>query len=107
MIYFLLLLMTMLGTVAAVFFKKAAGKEILKSFFDVNLYIGVFLYLIAAVLNVYILKYLDYSLVLPMTSLTYIWTVLVSYLVFKEKIVKQKLFGVLLILVGAVFIAIN
>lgn len=107
MIYFLLLLMTMLGTVAAVFLKKAAGKEILKSFFDVNLYIGGFLYLIAAVLNVYILKYLDYSLVLPMTSLTYIWTVLASYLVFKEKIVKQKLFGVLLILVGAVFIAIN
>jgi len=45
-------------------------------------------------------------LVLPLTSITYIWTMLVSYLALKEKITKNKIIGVILICVGAVLLVI-
>lgn len=99
--------MTILGSVASLFLKKASGADkILSMIKNANLYIGGFLYLASAVLNIWILKYLDYSLVLPLTSLTYIWTMVLSYLILKEKITVKKTVGVVLILFGAVCISI-
>ena len=107
MYFILLIAMTLLGSVASLFLKKASGHGKIKEYlYDVNLYIGGGLYLAAAVLNIIVLRKLDYSLVLPLTSITYIWTMLVSYLVLKEKITKKKMIGVLLILIGAVCISI-
>lgn len=107
-IYFLCLLaMTLLGSVASLFLKKASSTDgifaILK---NVNLYIGGFLYLASAVMNIWILRYLDYSVVLPLTSLTYIWTMILSYFILKEKISKKKIVGVLLILIGTVLVSV-
>lgn len=105
--YFILLIMTLMGSFASLFLKKASGKEnflmILK---DKNIYIGGILYVIAALLNIYVLKYLDYSLVLPMTAVTYIWTLIISNRILKEKISHKKRMGVACILIGAVCIAI-
>ena len=107
MIYFMILIfMTLCGAVASLFLKRASGTEgVLKMFLNINLYIGGGLYLISAVLNVYILRYLDYSVVLPLTSITYIWTMVLSYMILKEKITVKKMIGVLLILIGAVFVS--
>ena len=107
MIYYaILVFMTLCGAVASLFFKRASGTEdILKMFLNINLYIGGGLYLISAVLNVYILRYLDYSVVLPLTSITYIWTMVLSYMILKEKITMKKMAGVALILVGAIFVS--
>ena len=58
----------------------------------------------SAVMNIWILRYLDYSVVLPLTSLTYIWTMILSYIILKEKISK-KIVGVLLILIDAVLVS--
>lgn len=60
-----------------------------------------FLYLASALLNIYVLRYLDYSVVLPLTSFTYIWTMVFSYFILKEKITGKKIIGVALILAGA------
>lgn len=108
MIYFIcLLIMTMLGSVASLFLKKASGTDgILSMIKNVNLYIGGFLYLASAVLNIWLLRYLDYSVVLPLTSLTYIWTMILSYMILNEKITRKKIAGVLLILVGAICVSI-
>ncbi len=99
--------MTILGSVASLFLKKASGSEsfviMLK---NVNLYIGGFLYLMSAVLNIWILRYLDYSVVLPLTSFTYIWTMAISYMVLNEKITKKKISGVCLILIGAICVSL-
>lgn len=107
-IYFVcLLLMTMSGSVASLFLKKASGTNgIVCMIKNINLYIGGGLYLISAILNIWILKYLDYSVVLPLTSLTYIWTMILSYLILKEKITKRKICGVILILIGAIFVSL-
>lgn len=88
--------------------KRASGSNGLKSLlFNQNLYIGGILYLFSAVLNIWILRFLDYSVVLPLTSLTYVWTMVVSYLVLKEKIARRKIAGVLFVLVGAVIVSIR
>lgn len=105
--FIILIIMTMVGSVASLFLKKASGADgILALIMNVNLYIGGFLYLASAVLNIWILRYLDYSVVLPLTSLTYIWTMVLSYLILKEKISTKKICGVILILVGAVCVSI-
>lgn len=101
-----LVVMTFLGATASLFLKKASGSEgILALMQNVNFYLGGMLYLLAAVLNIYILKFLEYSVVLPLTSLTYIWTMTLSYFVLKEKITGRKMLGVALILAGAVVVS--
>ena len=99
--YSLLLLMTFIGSVAAIFLKKATITNKYK-----NIFIGGLLYFITALMNIYILKFLDYSVVLPLTSLTYIWTLILAGIYYKEKINKKKTIGIILILIGAILITI-
>ena len=75
--FVILLIMTFMGSIASLFLKKASGANgLLEMLKNVNLYIGGGLYLTSAVLNIWVLRYLDYSVVLPLTSFTYIWTCL-------------------------------
>ena len=83
--YIVLLVMTMFGSVASLFLKKASGSN---SPIDM------------------LKKILDYSVILPLTSLTYIWTMVLSYFILKERITVKKIAGVCLILVGAIIISI-
>ena len=103
MMIILLILMTLLGAVAAGFLKKASSST--SNFFMLlkNKYFifGGFIYLIAAILNIYILKFLDYSVVLPLTSVTYIWTMFISTIFFKEKVNIMKFSGIFLIILGS------
>lgn len=99
--------MTMLGAVASLFLKKASSsKGVLGFIQNINLYVGGVLYFLSAVLNIHVLRYLDYSVVLPLTSFTYVWTMFLSYFILKEKITSRKIIGVVLILAGAVTISI-
>lgn len=108
LVYFVIIIfMTMLGAVAALFLKRASTfKSLAELLRNLNFYVGAGLYLICAILNIYTLKYLDYSTVLPLTSMTYIWTMLLSYLVLNEKIGVRKLLGVVGIIFGALLIAV-
>lgn len=102
----ILVLMTLLGAIASLYLKKASGSSgILSLLKNINLYIGGILYFASAVINIIILRKLEYSVVLPLTSLTYIWTLILSYSILKEKITRKKLTGVILILIGAVLVA--
>ncbi len=104
--YIVLLIMTMFGSVASLFLKKASGlNSLIDMLKNINLYIGGFLYVSSAILNIWLLKILDYSVILPLTSLTYIWTMVLSYFILKEKITVKKIAGVCLILVGAIIIS--
>lgn len=102
-LYFMLLfVMTLLGSVASLFLKKASSADgIMALICNIHFYAGGFLYLASALLNIYVLRYLDYSVVLPLTSFTYIWTMVFSYFILKEKITGKKIIGVALILAGA------
>lgn len=104
--YILLIIMTLLGSTASLFFKQATKAEnFFKMFWNWNLYVGGGLYLTSAILNIYILKYLEYSVALPLTAITYIWTMILSYWILKEKITKKKRIGLSLIIIGAVVVS--
>lgn len=107
MIYYIaLVVMTFVAALASIFLKKASGSEgIIGMLKNINLYLGGMLYVLAAVVNIFILRYLDYSVVLPLTSITYIWTMILSYFTLKEKISKKKIIGVGLIVIGALILA--
>lgn len=103
----ILIVMTLLGAFAGLFFKRASRSDgLIKLIKDYNLYIGGGLYVIAALLNIYVLQYLDYSFVLPFTAITYIWTMFISYIILKERITLKKVIGVCLIVCGALLIAL-
>lgn len=106
--YAILVLMTLLGSVASLFLKKASETTgIIELIKNKNLYLGGGLYLVSAVLNVWLLKFLDYSIVLPLTSLTYVWTMLLSHKILEEKITIRKVCGVSLVIVGAILVSIK
>lgn len=102
------LALTLLGSFGGFFFKKSTKKtsifEILKSPF---LYLGIGFYVLGAILNIIALKYLPYSVVLPITSITYIWTLILSYFFLKEGITKFKFAGVVMIIAGSIFIGLS
>ena len=105
--YVLIICMTLMGSAASIFFKRASGSEgILKLITNANLYIGGFLYVAAAAVNIIVLRSLDYSVVLPLSSVTYIWTMVLSYFILKESITARKLAGVFCIAAGAVCVAV-
>lgn len=101
--------MTLLGSFGALSLKLSIDKEsnIMQSALCPLFYLGAGLYFLSALLNIYVLKYLQYSVVLPLTSITYIWTMIFSYIYLKERITVYKIVGILLIILGVIFIAFS
>lgn len=100
----LLIAMTWLGALGGYFLKAASAHNINdeRKKFLLRLLMGVGLYGFGAILNIVALQFLPYTTVFPLTAVTYIWTMILSYVLLKEKIGKRKILGVLLILTGAV-----
>ena len=69
-------------------------------------WIGGFLYLVAAINNIFLLGYLEYSIVLPMSSITYIWTMIIANKLLGEKVTQKKIVGVAAIVCGAFLLAV-
>lgn len=103
----LLIVMTLMGALGGFFLKKASDlmTKFNKQFF-IYLFIGGTLYLIGASLNIILLKFLPYSLVYPLTSITYIWTLLFSILYLKEKTSLLQIIGVAVIICGTIILII-
>ncbi len=106
MIYLLALPMTFLGALGAFFFKRAAMKVdgLLSLFTNRELYLGGTFYLSGAILNILLLRHLQYSILYPMTAITYIWTAMISHCLLGEKISKRALLGIVMICVGVGFL---
>ena len=111
--YSFIFLMTIMGAIASLFLKKASGsmngKSVIESVLNLlktpSLYAGGILYLLASVLNIYVLRLLDYSSVLPLSAFTYVWTMFLARLRFGEKLTKRKMAGVFLVVLGAALVS--
>ena len=101
-----LVIMTACGALAAFFLKGAARHD---SFFgilsDSKFYLGGLLYLFTALVNIWLLKHLDLSIVLPATGLTYLWSFILAWRFLHEDISGRKLLGITLIIGGVMLIA--
>lgn len=106
MIYFLVILMTLIGASGAFFFKKNAEKAngILSLVWLPSFYLGGLLYGLGALLNVILLRYVDYTILYPMTAITYIWSLAISRICLGEKITKNKTVGIMLICFGVLLL---
>lgn len=104
----LIFFMTVSGTMGAFFFKKAISEQtkvsMIQLLFHWQLYVGALFYLLGAVLNIFLLRFMDYSILYPMTALTYIWTVILSYFTLHEKITKNKVLAIIFIIAGVMIL---
>jgi drug/metabolite transporter (DMT)-like permease len=108
-IIILVVIMTLSGALGGYFFKRATtqSEKLLGVIFKPSLYAGGLFYVLGAGLNILVLKKLPYTVVLPLTSLTYVWTMAISYMVLNEKLTRLKITGVSLILVGSILLCVK
>jgi len=105
--YVVLFGMTFVAAFASFFLKKSTKNgTVLSIICNKYLYAGGFLYVIGALFNIWLLKRMPYSVLIPMGSICYIWTMLIAGFFLKEKIRLGKIIGVLLILSGVICIAV-
>lgn len=100
---------SVVGSLGAVFLKFGSAKvgRSLMSFLNRNLAIGVALYLGSSVFYGLGLKGGEVSVLYPMVSLGYIWTMVWSRLFFKETFTRQKIVGLSLVLLGVIFVGMG
>jgi drug/metabolite transporter (DMT)-like permease len=106
----LVLLASFIGSFGAVFLK--AGSHRLHGgwrglFFNPLLGLGVMFFLLSSYFFVLGIRRGELSVLYPMVSLGYIWTLVWSRLFFHEPFTKSKFLGLGLILVGVTFIGIG
>ena len=107
MIFAAIISMGFLASCASFILKKSTsdGLSIKSLILNPYFYLGGGLYVLSALLNLYLLKQLPYSIVVPLGSLTYIWTLGISYRFLGERVTRQKLLGIVLILIGVSLMA--
>ena len=99
--------MTFLGALGAFFFK--TGGDHITSIGTLlrtpKIYLGGSFYVVSALINIVLLRYLEYSILYPMTAITYIWSLFLSKWLLKEPVAAQKIAGIILICSGVVLVA--
>lgn len=107
--YVLLILFTIFGALGSFFFKLSANKShnTVQLLFNCNLYIGAAFYIISAIINILVLLALPYTIVLPCSSITYIWSLYLSKTFLVENVGLLKLIGVAFISLGTIIIAVT
>ena len=100
---------SVIGSFGAVFLKKGAARldGSMLSFLNSRLVLGVALYLGSSVFYALGLRGGDLSVLYPMVSLGYVWTLLWSRLFFRETFTPQKIAGLALVLLGVVFVGMG
>jgi drug/metabolite transporter (DMT)-like permease len=97
----LLLAMTVAGSLGSLCFRLFSFRRRL-----VILLLGFGLYGAGALLNIYLLKVLPYTVVLPANAITFIWVILLSRAIFKEHIGLFKWMGTAFIIVGLLLLIV-
>jgi len=106
----LVLFASFIGSFGAVFLKSGANKlhrQVRTLITNWRLAAGVSLFLISFVFYTMGLKHGELTILYPMVSLGYIWTLLWSRLFFGEPFTRNKLAGLGMILTGIVFLGLG
>ena len=103
--FFLMLLAEFIAAVSQVFLKKSAQKEhgsFIKEYVNPLVIGGYGLLVLSMMLTIYCNTGLEYMAAVLMESMSYIMVMIMSRLVFKEKITRFKFIGICLIMLGIV-----
>lgn len=107
--YLLLILFTIFGALGSFFFKLSTkqSQDVIQLLRNYNIYLGITFYIISAIINIIVLLALPYTVVLPCSSITYIWSLYLSKTLLSEKVGLLKLAGIAFILLGTTVIAVT
>lgn len=102
----LVLLASFIGSFGAVFLKSGSAKmrRGLRHMINHKVALGVAMYLLSTVFFIMAIKNGELTVLYPLVSLGYVWTLLWSRLFFGEPLTRPKFYGLGLILAGVVFI---
>ena len=100
---------SLIGSFGAVFLKLGAAhlKDGFWGILNIKLATGVALFLLSSVFFVLGIKHGQLSVLYPMVSLGYIWTLVWARIFFREAFTRQKFFGLGLILLGVFFVGLG
>jgi multidrug transporter EmrE-like cation transporter len=99
-----------IGSIGAAFLKSGAGRlqlSVQSLATNWRLATGVFAFLVSSVFYVMALDHGELSVLYPMVSLGYLWTMVWSRFIFHEPLTKFKFVGLGLILSGIVFLGMG
>jgi drug/metabolite transporter (DMT)-like permease len=105
----LVFIASLIGSFGAVFLKMGAARldGSILSFLNQRLLLGVALFLGSSVFYALGIRHGQLSVLYPMVSLGYLWTVIWSRIFFQESFTRQKFFGIALILAGVFFVGLG
>jgi drug/metabolite transporter (DMT)-like permease len=105
----LVLAASIIGSFGAVFLKLGSARlhEGFWKILNAQLGAGVLLFLGSSYFFVMGIRHGELSVLYPMVSLSYIWTLLWSRIFFKEAFTRQKFAGLALILLGVFFVGLG
>lgn len=97
---------SVLGALASFNLKKSVSSKRfeLTSLFGKNFFLTLLFYGTASIINVIALIGAPYIVVFPITSTTWVWSLILSRVFLKEKLNKYKIFGIFLIFLGVIFL---
>jgi drug/metabolite transporter (DMT)-like permease len=100
---------TLIGSFGAVCLKLGASRidGSLMSAVNSRLFLGIALYLGSSVFYGFGIRGAQLSVVYPMVSLGNVWALIWSKWIFKEPLTKDKIFGLVLILIGVCFVGLG
>jgi drug/metabolite transporter (DMT)-like permease len=106
--YLLILGMTVLSAFGGYFLKKASGttKNFWKLLRNKDLWIGGTLYVVSTAFTIWLLQLVEYSVAVPLGSMTYVWSLILAKYLLNEKITKRRVVGLCLIVAGVFMISI-
>lgn len=86
---------------------KISSINFFKIFFIYQFWLTILFIGLAGIIWIYVLKKFDFSLAYPMISISYIFALLVSVLIFNESIPFTRYFGVAIIIIGIVILSLK
>lgn len=101
---------SVVGSFGAVFLKMGAVRTTnggILAFLNAHLALGVALYLGSSVFYGLGIRHGQLSVLYPMVSLGYVWTLVWARLFFQEQFTRQKLVGLALVLLGVFFVGLG
>jgi drug/metabolite transporter (DMT)-like permease len=104
------LVASFLGSFGGVFLKAAADRlefNLKSLLLNWRLATGIVVFISSSLLYLKGIKVGELTILYPMVSLSYVWTLFWSKLFFKEPFTRAKVYGIFLILLGIVFLALG
>lgn len=92
-----------LAACSQVLLKKSAVREYnnkIREYINVYVIVSYMVLFLTSIMNMYALQYIEYKIVPAIGTISYVFVILISRLILKEKINRKKFLGITVILLG-------